>query len=415
MKSKWLFIFAGALFLLLALSSCIPTGMPTGASTCPTASLKVVTLTGPINWEVMNTLSPSLNWSYPDPTCKPEGYAIHLYAVPNYTDDLGGGTGNPSTSWGPGSPLQPGKEYNWGVQAINGITLGPIEESGSFFTGPLCGNATLSAPTLLEPADKSVVTGSTPEFYWQYPDPCLPQGYQIDLSTDITFADNHLGGTRSIPSGLWNPREGLADCTVYYWRVAATIGTYMGRDTGLDFGTPIPGAPLGPYSPIFSFTTNFKGACLTISPTPTAMVPGFSLQPTKPFSPQATVGLASTPGLSIPIHFLPGINANCRSGPGTNFPAIGLAINGQSYLLDGQNQEHTWYRIMLTVADGCWVLAESGVLDGDPSGLRVLLNVPTPVPTAVNCSQYTSSDICNAQAACKWVIAHSGAVSCVNK
>jgi hypothetical protein len=406
MKSKRLFPLILAIFV--ALGGCSPTFTPTLAPSatpdCSLVGLKAVSLIGPDGWEVLESLSPTLNWSYPDPACSPEGYAIHLYAVPNYTDDLGGGTGNPSTSWGPGSPLLPGKEYNWGVQAVNGTTPGPIEDSAFFFTGPLCGNAALSAPGLLEPADKAIVTTPSPELYWQYPAPCLPLGYQIDLSTDINFADNHLGGTRSIPSGLWGPGASTTDCTIYYWRVAATIGTYMGRDTGLDFGTPIPGAPLGPYSPIFSFTTNFTGVCPSVSPTPSALV---TTSPPKP-----TYMVVLTPDLAVPVHFIPTTNAYCRSGPGMNFSSIGLAMKGQSYLMDGQNQAHTWYRIMLTAYAGCWVLTGAGMPDGDLSGLRVLSDVPTPIPTAVDCSQYTSQDTCQAQTACQWGIAHSGAVSC---
>ena len=81
--------------------------------------------TGPAMWSVVGSLEPSLTWSYPNASCNPQGYAIDLRTGPLFTDHLGGGTGNPSTSWGPGSPLQPGKEYEWLVQAINGTTLGP--------------------------------------------------------------------------------------------------------------------------------------------------------------------------------------------------------------------------------------------------------------------------------------------------
>ena len=126
-----------ALLLLMMAASCT---FPTGGSlpTCANSSLLAPVQTGPAMWAVVNSLSPTLSWTYPDASCNPQGYAIRLETGPFFTDSLGGGTGNPSTTWGPGSPLQPGREYAWGVRAINGTTLGPFAGSSYFFTGPMC-------------------------------------------------------------------------------------------------------------------------------------------------------------------------------------------------------------------------------------------------------------------------------------
>ncbi len=53
----------------------------------------------------------------------------------------------------------------------------------------------------------------------------------------------------------------------------------------------------------------------------------------------------------------------------------------QSYLMDGRNLANDWFRIMITASKGCWVLASSGTPSKDPSGLRVLAELPTFTPT----------------------------------
>ena len=396
MKTKGYFFLAGATFLLLALSSCnYPPS--TGTPICPTSGLQAPVLTGPTMWSVVSSLSPSLSWSYPDATCNPQGYAIDLRTGPLFTDSLGGGTGNPSTSWGPGSSLQPGREYEWGVQAINGSTPGPFAGYNYFFTGPMCATAALTAPTLLQPANGAVLTNLDPSLIWQYLDACLPQGYRVDLSTDATFADTNLSGGTGNPSTRWGPAAPLADCAVYFWKV-----------------TPINDTTQGPASGVFSFTTNALGTCP--SPTP----PGTT---TTLVGPTSTLeNPTDVPTLAAFI-FVPNINVNCRSGPDPVFDIVDVGLKGGSYLMDGRNQADTWYRIMLLINEGCWVTADSGTPSRDTADLRVLFEPPTPtpivvsttIPTTVACYSFTNEKSCISQPACKWKIAATGAGSCVNK
>ena len=253
--SKSRFVLVAAIIIPLLLVGCGPAGVPT----CATSALLAPVQTGPAMWEVVSSLSPTLSWTYPDLTCNPQGYAIGLRTGPFFTDSLGGGTGNPSTSWGPGSPLAPGKEYAWTVRAINDTTMGPIAGNDYFFTGPMCATADLQAPTLLEPAAGAVITDLNPTLIWQYPQPCLPHGYRIDLSVDATFADTSLAGGTGNPSTRWGPGHPLDDCTVYFWKVA-----------------PINDITLGPASGMFWFTTDVHGTCPTptpVGPTPVGPTP----------------------------------------------------------------------------------------------------------------------------------------------
>jgi hypothetical protein len=401
LKTKWYFILAGALFLLLAASGCSLPMTPTGLPTCPTAGLVAPVLTGPAMWAVVGSLDPSLSWSYPNASCNPQGYAIDLRTGPLFSDSLGGGTGNPSTSWGPGSPLQPGKEYEWAVQAINGTTLGPVAGFDYFFTGPMCATAALAASTPLQPANGAIINELDPSLIWQYPDACLPQGYRVDLSTDPTFADTSLSGGTGNPSTRWGPAAPLANCTVYYWKI-----------------TPINDTTLGPASSVFSFTTQAPGICpkpVHVGPNPIIILatPTLTTTPTGTFTP--------TPSAII---FIPGFNANCRSGPNPIFTILDVALKGKSYALDGRNLDGSWYRIMLTPDQGCWVPSTAGTPSADPKGIRVLIEPATPTFTAVPptatatrlaCASFKNEKSCQAQPGCGWSLGVTGGGSCGNK
>jgi hypothetical protein len=139
-------------------------------------------------------------------------------------------------------------------------------------------------------------------------------------------------------------------------------------------------------------------------------VPTATTIPTSTFTP--------TPA---PLTFTPNINAYCRFGPNRLFNYKDLAMKGQAYLLDGRNSDGTWYRIMLTPYEGCWVPFDVGTPSADISGLRELFDIPTLVPTftpteVVNCSSYKDEKSCEAQPVCVWNQPPTGALgACVNK
>ncbi len=223
-----------------------PTPSPTaGLPICDTANLQAVIQTGPDDGAVVNTLTPVLTWQYPDPNCTPEGYRIDLYTGPFFNDDLGGGTGNPSTSWTPASPLQPATEYGWKVRPINGTTLGPVAGWHYFFTGPMCDDPhALVAPVLLAPANGAIYDDLRDAgLIWDYPEDCLPEGYRIDVSPDPDFNDTSLSGGTGSPSTRWGVGRPLTPCQTYYWRVAAVIGSTLGpySDTRTFIAAPAPG------------------------------------------------------------------------------------------------------------------------------------------------------------------------------
>ncbi|MEN9564789.1 MAG: hypothetical protein RIR73_3033 [Chloroflexota bacterium] len=240
MKNKVL-VLCGLVLVMVNLIGC---NMP--LPTCPTDGLQEVTLLSPAQVSVIDTLSPTLEWSYPSSECAPAGYAITMWEGPVMTTNLGGGTGNPNTQWAPGSSLEPGKQYRWNVAPINGTTLGPVSDTFIFFTGPVCTDASLVPPTMLEPADGAIFNPTTDLLWWDYTAGCTPTGYQLDVATDSSFTSGlYPSGVIDIPltrAVLGDPP--LVECETYYWRVAARNG-----------------ATVGPFSPTRSFIADTTGAC----------------------------------------------------------------------------------------------------------------------------------------------------------
>lgn len=167
----------------------------------------------------------SLEWEYPISACIPESYRIELSTEPEFVDtSLNGATGNPSTRWGPGSPLDPATQYFWRVTPYSDGTWGSPSITQSFFTDPICSGAFLLAPNPVSPLDWDVVSGDFANFQWSYPDAsCAPEGFHFELSTVPDFSSIHIdaynpnSAYRSMDFAIPFP---VNDCTTYYWRAA---------------------------------------------------------------------------------------------------------------------------------------------------------------------------------------------------
>ena len=146
--------------------------------TCATASLQAPALLAPADGSVITILEPTLSWQYPDPACTPQGYRIDLSTDPTFADtSLSGGTGNPSTSWGPGHALADCTTYFWKVAGINDTTLGPASGVFTFRTnasGTCAPEATATVSGILWFDQCSVALDASP-----VPSP-LPAGCVVD-------------------------------------------------------------------------------------------------------------------------------------------------------------------------------------------------------------------------------------------
>ncbi len=384
------------LILIFLLGCTLPSPTPPGTPSCPIDQLTSPALSSPAMWAIVPTFNPTLSWAANDPSipypydiCEPDGYRVRLRQGPYFSTDLDTVSSSPFIgpsirNWTPFTPLLPGHAYEWSVAAHTSGTNGPFADSRYFFTGPVCDTGALRDPRLLQPANGAMVNTLEPLLVWEYKDPCIPQGYRIDLSTDPSFADTSLSGGTGNPSTRWFPGVDLTDCTWYYWRVA-----------------PINDTTLGPFSGTRSFMVNVSGSCAYPLP---GLAPTLVTFPTVP------------PGLP---RFTLDQNANCRIGPGVVFEARRSYLKGEILEVAGINDLGTWLYVKMPKEgeNFCWVSLITGALDIDPNLIPTKESPPTPMPTVVpqnnnnppqynSCQDYPSQDICkmdpNHFGSCYW-------------
>jgi hypothetical protein len=226
---------------------------------CPSSYLVAPTLTTPANWSLVDTLTPTLGWTFPTidypypsagTTCRPELYRVYLSTGPFFVDELGFDVEGKKTSATVPSDLEPGTEYAWGVQPFSFDESGPYAGNRYFFTGPVCSADALVAPVLLSPFNGGTVNELNPSLIWDYPDDtCRPEGYRIELDTSPEFTNPDLNGGTGNPSTRWGPGDSLTECTTYYWRVTPMVESTV----------------MGPTSETFSFSVNVGGGACTPS------------------------------------------------------------------------------------------------------------------------------------------------------
>ena len=220
----------------------------------------------PRNLEIIDDLTPTFHWYIASSIsrCLHRGHHIEVSNFPGpcmYDDWHGDGwlvisetisTSRTVMDWTPTVPLEPTTMYHWRVAALfsDGVP-GEYSTVECFFTGPICDSASLIAPELISPDDGAVVSTHDVLFEWSYSDSeeCLPEGYLIELSTNPSFAGPNLFDLHGEYSDRRSPNTQfgtsyLEDCTEYYWRVTARVGSI-----------------LGPTSDVWSFTTDFGGTC----------------------------------------------------------------------------------------------------------------------------------------------------------
>jgi hypothetical protein len=244
------------------------------------------------------------------------------------------------TSWVFDGVLQPATAYEWRVAAEVDGEMGPYSATTIFWTGPICGNDELAPPIQLSPADESVIDTPEGPFFWTYSGDCVPEFTFFELGTTPGFPGANLGTGLGPARMISYPVEPMNDCTEYFWRL---------RNESADAA--------GDYSPIWSFTTDFEGAC-----------DGQGNFPPEPVTP---LGIASR-------------DLNCREGDSQAFNETGFMAAGESAEILGQNADGSWYLVPLALGGGdCWVSALYVDLepDADLDLIVVVASPPTPQPT----------------------------------
>jgi len=280
-----------------------------------TADLSQPDIAFPIDFQIVDDLTPPFFWSYSG-DCQPMDYRIEI--VQDYMSHGCGGsvwvdedrfpvteTITDGYEWSPAAELEPLKMYKWRVTGIIPVGSGEYSEIGCFWSGPRCSADSLVAPDLLGPEDMTVLNDDHLMLSWDYPEECLPEIFQPELVADPTFAGPNLMGTFSeteIRPAYSMGSMPLEDCTQYYWRVTARVGSTWGSSSiTRTFSTDIDGTCSGdkddteptasatPYTIPPSVTPTLKPVVIPPTKTPTSPPPKDTTPPPAP-APKAPSG-----------------------------------------------------------------------------------------------------------------------------
>ena len=134
--------------------------------------------------------------------------------------------------------------------------------------------------------------------------------------------------------------------------------------------TPVP--PTKTPKPTFTSTPDW-------TPTPLVFPTATPLPPTA--TPEATatpeVPPTETPNPTARLSASQAVNV--RSGPGTNYAAIGKLAVGQSYEITGKNQAGDWLQFQFDGQQG-WAISNLVTISGDLNTVQVAQNIPAAPP-----------------------------------
>jgi hypothetical protein len=386
---KKITLFGFLLVAALALAAC---NMPGSLPTCPTDELLAPVLVAPSNGGSVSSLSPTLTWAYPDSTCNPEGYRIDLSIDEDFADtSLSGGTGNPSTNWGPGRDLENCQVYYWRVAAINDVTLGPFSDAHAFRVdlGGAC--------PPVAPPPSAAVGGivwhdlcATPD--GPAPDP-LPAGCVLAPDGSVRANGIRESGEPGIPGVEVRLHFGTCSEPVVATQLTGSFGEYI-FDGILAFGphcvsidaqSPVNQSVLIPG--VWTFPTGTTGSLAVanfnlesgsniqqdfgwdFALLPPAAAP--TAEPTDATQP-------TTPPLSEGFNVT--VGANCRIGPGTAYEVVTAFPAGSVLKVVGRLEDRSWWLVEISPNNNCWISTVTGQFVGNPASIPVLAAPPTPTP-----------------------------------
>lgn len=118
--------------------------------------------------------------------------------------------------------------------------------------------------------------------------------------------------------------------------------------------------------------------------TPTPEIVVSSVQSSTPLA-------TATPVVTTPQATVTSPVANVRTGPGTNYPAIGSLSAGQTCDIVGRNRASTWWQLQCVNDFTGWVAAQLVAVSGSVANVPVIVPpAPTPAPPAV-CNAWAAS------------------------
>jgi len=74
-------------------------------------------------------------------------------------------------------------------------------------------------------------------------------------------------------------------------------------------------------------------------------------------------------------------NANCRSGPASNFDYLGVLSQGASATIIGRNTDFgIWWKVSLPDGTECWIVEDAISISGETKSIPTLVSPKTPTP-----------------------------------
>jgi hypothetical protein len=220
-----------------------PVPLATHTNECALEETEPIDTLAPSEGSVLDILQPTFSWSDPN-SCIPRIYRVLISEHPDMDDAIGGYVNGEILQWTIEEPLSSAHQYWWQVLPLYVLVEGSPEgeliegkpsQIKTFFTGPLCEEAELTAPVLLRPpegdvvAPRKTVATDLPLLDWDFQTACLPDKYQVLISRQIDVeppltVDHYTTDTRS----EWQLDIDLEEDTQYFWKVAAIRGNARG-------------------------------------------------------------------------------------------------------------------------------------------------------------------------------------------
>ena len=205
---------------------------------CSGASLVAPNAVTPLNGDILATVNPDFEWTYPDTSCSPEGTHLQIATSPDFSTifiDADNPT-QASRSMSFGVPLDDCTTYYWRVAMISEGTQGPYSFPQAFTVDETdsctCDAASLPIPSLVSPGPYEIVPDLLPNLQWAISGPCLPEGYGVNLNEYHDFSGPDLGGGSAHATISWSPGSALEPATQYWWKVFSGVGTDFSDPSG---------------------------------------------------------------------------------------------------------------------------------------------------------------------------------------
>lgn len=305
---------------------------------CDSADLVAPVRQAPGDGDVVDSLNPRFEWTYPGGSCMPEGYHLTLYDTPDLSSWVMNANNPtlPYSDFQAGVPIDDCMTYYWHVAAVSNGVEGPYSDVGTFSVDAAgacpCEPSGLVQPVPVWPAPYEIVPDLLPVLEWSFAGACEVGGYAVHLSPMLDMSDTSLFGGTGSPSTSWAPGVSLEPATQYWWEVAAGVGT--------DFG---------PYSPKRSFFTGPECTALAGLPAPELLLPENGA-----YLPELTAWLHYTPGDPgcIPDGYLVDLQTDPSFGGPNLLTEYGLP--GTNVFTDPLEDCTTYYWRVAAVQDGSY-------------------------------------------------------------